>query len=85
VVEPILVIELPVTLILASRVFGTRLRREGWGSAAAMTAAVAGLLYALSPSGGRSESAGWSTGATGIGVNLAFAATLVAWWRRSPA
>jgi drug/metabolite transporter (DMT)-like permease len=56
VVEPILVIGLPATLILASWVFRTRLHRREWGSAAAMTAGLAGLLYFLSPSGGHPES-----------------------------
>ena len=32
VVEPILVLELPATLILASRVFETRMHRREWGS-----------------------------------------------------
>ncbi|MGH3419107.1 MAG: DMT family transporter, partial [Streptosporangiaceae bacterium] len=85
VVEPILVLELPATLILASRVFGARLHRREWGSAAAMTAGLAGLLYSLSPSAGRTENVRWYTWITAIGVNLAFVAVLVAWGRRSPA
>lgn len=81
VVEPILVLELPATLILASRIFGTRLHRREWGSAAAMTAGLAGLLYFLSPSAGRTENVRWYTWITAIGVNLAFVAVLVAWGR----
>ena len=42
VVEPILVLELPATLILASRVFGSRMHGRERGSAAAMTAGLAG-------------------------------------------
>jgi drug/metabolite transporter (DMT)-like permease len=40
-VEPILILELPLTLILAARVFGQRMRRWEWESAAAMTAGLA--------------------------------------------
>lgn len=82
VVEPILVLELPATLILASRVFGSRLGWREWVPAAVMTAGLAGLLYALSPSAGRSASVPWYVWAVGIGINLALAGTLVAWARR---
>jgi drug/metabolite transporter (DMT)-like permease len=85
VVEPMLVLELPVTLLLASVVFGSRLRSREWGSALAMTAALAGLLYFLSPSAGRAGEVAWYTWAAGIGANLAVAGGLVAWGRRGPA
>lgn len=85
VVEPILVFELPATLILASRVFGSRMHRREWGSAAAMTAGLAGLLAVLSPSPGRPEGVRWYAWVIGIGINLAFVAVMVAWGRRGPA
>ncbi|HLI36150.1 MAG TPA: DMT family transporter [Streptosporangiaceae bacterium] len=85
VVEPVLVLELPATLFLASRVFQARLHRREWGSAAAMTAGLAGLLYTLSPSGGHPEGARWYVWVLGSGVNLAFVAAMVAWGRRGPA
>jgi drug/metabolite transporter (DMT)-like permease len=85
VVEPILVLELPVTLILASRVFGSRLHMREWGAAAAMTAGLAGLLYSLSPSAGHTQDVRWYGWAVGIGINLAFIAVMVAWGRRGPA
>jgi drug/metabolite transporter (DMT)-like permease len=85
VVEPILVLELPATLILASRVFRTRMHRREWGSAAAMTAGLAAMLYFLSPSAGRPQSVRWYAWMIGIGINLAFAGALVAWARRDPA
>ena len=84
VVEPILVLELPATLILASRLFGSRMGRREWGSAAAMTAGLAALLYFLSPSAGRTATVPWYAWATGIGINLAFVAAMVAWGRRGP-
>ena len=85
VVEPILVLELPATLILASRVFRTRMHRREWGSAAVMTVGLAGMLYFLSPSAGRPQSVRWYAWVIGIGINLAAAGALVAWARRDPA
>jgi drug/metabolite transporter (DMT)-like permease len=85
VVEPILVLELPVTLLLASRVFRTRLHRREWGAAAAITVGLAGVLYFLSPSGGHAGRVSWWGWAIGIGVSLGFIAALAAWGRRGPA
>jgi|tagenome__1003787_1003787.scaffolds.fasta_scaffold20988731_8 drug/metabolite transporter (DMT)-like permease len=85
VVEPILVLELPATLILASRVFGTRMHRREWGSATVMTAGLAGMLYFLSPSAGRPQGVRWYAWVAGIGINLAAVGALVMWGRRGPA
>lgn len=85
VVEPMLVLELPATLILASRVFRARMRWQEWASTAVMTAALAGLLYFLSPSAGRPASVRWYVWLTGIGANLALVGALVAWGRIGPA
>jgi drug/metabolite transporter (DMT)-like permease len=85
VVEPVLVLELPMTLILASRVFGSRMRWQEWASAIAMTAGLAGLLYFLSPSGDQSDSVPLRVWLIGIGVNLALVGALVAWARQGPA
>ena len=41
-----------------------------------MTAGLAGLLYALSPSAGRSDSVPWYVWLTGIGINLAVLAVV---------
>ena len=70
VVEPILVLELPATLLLATRVFRTRLHGREWGAAAAMAAGLAGMLYALSPSGGRPEDVRWYAVAAGAAFGL---------------
>lgn len=48
VVEPILIIELPITLVLAGIIFGQRMHGREWTAALAMTAGLAGLLYFLS-------------------------------------
>jgi hypothetical protein len=51
-VEPIITLEVPLTLLLASRVFPGRLSRGDWASILIMTAGMAGLVGALGPSGG---------------------------------
>jgi drug/metabolite transporter (DMT)-like permease len=81
VVEPILVLELPLALLIATRVLRARLHGREWGAAAAMAMGLAAMLYALSPSGGQPEDIRWYTWVIGIGVNLAFVATMVAWGR----
>jgi protein-S-isoprenylcysteine O-methyltransferase Ste14 len=78
-VEPILVLELPATLILASRVFGSRLHGREWASIAVMTAGLAGLLYSLSPSAGRSAREPWYVWVIGIAVNLVLAGCWSCW------
>jgi drug/metabolite transporter (DMT)-like permease len=59
VVEPVLVLELPFTLILASRIFRQRLGAHEWLPAVAMTAGLAGLLYLLAPSAGEPPQLHW--------------------------
>lgn len=78
VVEPVLVLELPATLLLATWVFGARLGRREWGSTIAMTTGLAGLLYFLSPSAGTTGNVRWYVWTVGIGANLLFVAALVA-------
>jgi drug/metabolite transporter (DMT)-like permease len=85
VVEPILVLELPFTLLLATRVFHARLHRREWGAAIVMSAGLAALLYALSPGAGKPEDVRWYQWVVGIGINLAFVAAMTGWGRRGPA
>ncbi|MGH3246831.1 MAG: DMT family transporter [Trebonia sp.] len=85
VVEPILVLELPFTLLLATRVFRARLHRREWGAAVAMSAGLAVMLYSLSPAGGKPQDVRWYAWAIGIGITLAFVAAMTAWGRRGPA
>lgn len=49
-VQPILVLELPMTLIAGSMVFGARMKRREWLAIMVMTAGLAGLIYFLGPS-----------------------------------
>jgi drug/metabolite transporter (DMT)-like permease len=85
VVEPILVIELPITLLIATRVFRAQLCAREWGASGAMAAGLAGLLFGLSPRGGSAQHVHWYSWAAGLTINLAVIAALVAWGRRGPA
>jgi drug/metabolite transporter (DMT)-like permease len=85
VVEPILVLELPATLILASWVFRSRMGRREWVCVVVMAAALASTLYALSPSSGHTSGVRWYTWLTAISTNLAVAGALVGCGRRGPA
>ena len=86
VVEPILVLELPLTLILAARVLhSSGMGWREWGSTLAMTAGLAGLLYFLDPAPGRHGTVPSYVWILGIGANLALVGVLVAWGRNGPA
>ncbi len=86
VVEPILVIELPLTLILAARVLGgSAMGRREWASTLAMTVGLAGLLYFLDPTGGRTDQVPLYVWIIGIGANLALVGVLWVWGRNGPA
>lgn len=82
VVEPILVLELPATLILASWVFHSRLGLREWACVLVMAAALAGMLLALSPSAGQTSKVKWYVWVIAIGVNLAVVGALVLYGRR---
>lgn len=81
-VEPVLIIELPLTLIIASRMFGHHMRSREWLSAAAMTIGLGGLLFLLSPTAGRSGHVPWYGWFLGVGLNLVLVAGLVALGQR---
>ena len=82
VVEPVLVLELPFTLILASRLFRQRLGPREWLPAAAMTAGLGGLLYLLAPAAGGRPGVHWYGWLAGVGGNLALVGCLVLVARR---
>jgi hypothetical protein len=58
-VQLILVLELPFTLILGSIVLGGSLRTQGWTAIATMTVGVVLLLSMLEPRGGDPYSTAW--------------------------
>jgi drug/metabolite transporter (DMT)-like permease len=76
-VQPLLVTELPLTLLLASRVFRTPLRPREWLEISGMTCGLAGVLYFLSPSAGAQPHIPWQTWALGVGGNVAAVAVAV--------
>jgi drug/metabolite transporter (DMT)-like permease len=82
VVEPVLVLELPFTLIVASRLFHQQLGAREWLPIAAMTAGLAGLLYLLAPAEGAAPHVHWYGWLAGIGGNLLLVGILVVWGRR---
>jgi drug/metabolite transporter (DMT)-like permease len=82
VVEPVLVLELPFTLVFASWLFHQRLGLREWLPTAAMTAGLAGLLYLLAPSAGGPPRLHWYGWLAGVGGNLLLAGVLVLWARR---
>jgi drug/metabolite transporter (DMT)-like permease len=81
VVQPVLLLELPFTLVLSSLVFGSRLGVREWGSSALMIAGLAGLLFFLSPSRGSSAHVTWLMWVLASAVNVAVVAAAVAWAR----
>jgi drug/metabolite transporter (DMT)-like permease len=82
VVEPVLVLELPFTLILASWLFHQRLGLREWLPTVAMAAGLAGLLYLLAPTAGGPPQLHWYGWLAGIGGNLALVGGLVLVARR---
>ncbi|MGH8861840.1 MAG: DMT family transporter [Jatrophihabitantaceae bacterium] len=51
-VEPIITLEVPLTMLVAGRVFGARLGRLEWGAIAAMTGGVIAFVASLDPQPG---------------------------------
>lgn len=72
-VEPVLVAELPLTLLLAALICRSRLDRRGWSGIAITAAGLAGLLLAARPSGGDAARPGGLAWAVAVpaGVGLA--------------
>jgi drug/metabolite transporter (DMT)-like permease len=70
VVQPILVLELAFTLMLASMVFHSRLHAREWLAIAGMSIGLAGMLYALQPGGGDPHRASIGRWAIGIAASL---------------
>jgi drug/metabolite transporter (DMT)-like permease len=77
IVQPILVLELPFTLLLASMVFHSRLHAREWIAIVGMSAGLAGMLYALQPSGGDPQRASGVSWVIGITASLVVTAVFV--------
>ncbi len=81
-VQLLLVMELPFTLILSSVVLGGALRLREWTATAAMTGGLMLLLYTLAPSGGDAYSTGLTSWIIAATLTMAVIATLVTIGRR---
>lgn len=72
-VQTLLLLELPVALVLGSRVFHRPLTRREWPAIAAMTVGVATLLICLSPRGGEPRQVdgfAWTLSGVAVGALL---------------
>jgi drug/metabolite transporter (DMT)-like permease len=86
-VEPIITLEVPLTLLVASRVFTTRLGRAEWGGIGLMTAGMIALVAILNPQPGDETNvthliyiiAGGATAATIVALVFASARGGVIW------
>lgn len=71
-VQPVIVLELPLTLVAASRVLGAHLSKREWVAAVVMTVGLAGLIASLQPAAGNNGDA------PGVAWALAGATSVVA-------
>lgn len=85
VVQPVLAGELPMTLLIAARLFHRRLGWREWAAVAAMAGGLAAALAAAAPTPGDPEASGLAW-AIGLGTALgALAVTTLIGWRSSGA
>ncbi|MCD2192021.1 DMT family transporter [Actinomycetospora endophytica] len=82
-VQLVVVMELPFTLLLSAVLLGGRLERREWFALAVMTAGVAGLLLALAPSGGDPTSVPLSTWVVGLALGAGAIGSALVWARRT--
>lgn len=82
-VEPLLVLELPITIIVAWRVFGGVMTLGEWLAIGGMTIGLIGLIFFLSPTGGHSAQVPWWKWLIGIGVTAGVMAALTLLGRRT--
>jgi drug/metabolite transporter (DMT)-like permease len=85
-VQPLLIMELPFTMVLSWWVLGGRLQRREWTAIAAMTVGLSALLVALAPSGGNAlvPLVVWILGLGAVAA-LVVALVVVAQWVDHPA
>jgi drug/metabolite transporter (DMT)-like permease len=84
-VEPLIVLELPLTVLLAARLFNARLRRREWSAIGAMTAGLAGIIAFLAPNGGTGGNATESAWVIATGTTLLVVAVLIGLGRKARA
>lgn len=76
-VQPILVLELGFTLVLAGAVFHSRLHRREWTAVVGMSVGLLVLLFSLQPSGGQPGAAPLAAWLVGTAVTLSLVGVLV--------
>lgn len=81
-VEPIITLEVPLTLLVASRVFGTKLHRPEWTGILVMTAGMIALVAFLAPRPGHETNVADTTYAAAGGATAATIAALILISRR---
>ncbi len=82
-VEPILIVELPLTTVMAWRFLGEPMGRMQLASIVAMTIGLAGLLYFLSPQGGNPSDVSWWVWLLALGAGYSAMGLLVFVGRRT--
>jgi drug/metabolite transporter (DMT)-like permease len=81
-VETIITLEVPLTLLIAARVFGTNLGRSEWSGILVMTAGMIALVATLNPRPGNEADVAHTTYAVAGGATAATIAALVLASRR---
>lgn len=76
-VEPIITLEVPLTLLIAARVFKTRLGRTEWTGILTMTGGMIGLVAVLDPRPGDATNVSHATYAAAGGATVATVLALV--------
>ena len=76
-VQPVLIVELSFTLLLAAAVFHRRLHRREWGAVAGMSIGLAVLLETLHPTGGDSYAAPLIRWLLGTAITLGIVVVLI--------
>src|SRR5690348_9484602 len=84
-VETIITLEVPLTLLVASRVFGSRLSRQEWTAIGLMTAGAIALIGALDPQPGNETGVDGPTYALAGGLTVLGIFLLIALSRARPA
>lgn len=84
-VQPVVVFELPLTLVAAAKVFGSRLSAREWASVLAMSLGLAVLIAFLSPARGNNGRAPGIDWAVAASATIAVLVLLVVVARRAPA
>jgi drug/metabolite transporter (DMT)-like permease len=76
-VQPLLILELPMTLVIAARAFGNDLGRREWSAVAAMTSGLGALTVGAAPSGGGPAGLDTLDWILGLGAAAGAAALLI--------